>query len=177
MWHCWYNMHSTSIYLYWCTIMLPLKRVIIVRENILFTFKEYLEAILHHMASVLPQSLLLKHCGLVMPYGSWSSLVEIMACHLSDTQTLPKPILTYCQLEPSETKCGEIWLELQFSFRKLHVQNVSHFVPIPPQLHQPRLRLIEVLSGFGGEYRSWKESRNFDCSDSWQILPDSCVLT
>ena len=44
------------------------------------------------------------------------------------------------------------------------------------QLRQPRLRQIEALSGFGGEYRSRKEGRNFDCSDSWRILPDSRVL-
>ena len=44
------------------------------------------------------------------------------------------------------------------------------------QLRQPRLRPIEALSGFGGEYRSRKEDRNFDCSDSWRILPDLRVL-
>ena len=43
------------------------------------------------------------------------------------------------------------------------------------QLRQPKLRPIEALSGFGGEYRSRKEGRNFDCSDSWRILPDSRV--
>ena len=44
------------------------------------------------------------------------------------------------------------------------------------ELRQPRLWPIEALSGFGGEYRSRKEGRNFDCSDSWRILPDSRVL-
>ena len=44
------------------------------------------------------------------------------------------------------------------------------------QIRQPRLRPIEALSGFGGEYRSRKEGRNFDCSDSWRILLDPHVL-
>ena len=44
------------------------------------------------------------------------------------------------------------------------------------QLRQPGLRPIEALSGFGGEYRSRMEGRNFDCSDSWRILPDSRVV-
>ena len=41
------------------------------------------------------------------------------------------------------------------------------------QLRQPKLRPVEALSGFGGEHRSRKEGRNFDCSDSWRILPAS----
>ena len=44
------------------------------------------------------------------------------------------------------------------------------------QLRQPMLRPIEALSGFGGDYRSRKEGRNFDYSNSWRILPDSRVL-
>ena len=44
------------------------------------------------------------------------------------------------------------------------------------ELRQPRLLPIEALSVLGGEYRSQKEGRNFDCSDSLRILPDSRVL-
>ena len=33
------------------------------------------------------------------PFGSWSSLVQVTACHLFGIKPLPEPMLTYCQLD------------------------------------------------------------------------------
>ena len=45
----------------------------------------------------------LTHCGLLTTYGLikfFSSLVLVVACCLIGAKSLPKPMLTYCQLDP-----------------------------------------------------------------------------
>ena len=86
-----------------------------------------------------------------------------------ELKTQPKKLTVTTSLSQFQSVCWE---------KCIHTWMDKH--PISqstgPELRQPRLRPIEALFGFGGEYRSRKEGRNFDCSDSWRMLPDSRVL-
>ena len=55
-----------------------------------------------------------------------SALVQIMACRLFGNNSLSKPMLGCCQLEPLGTNFNEIWIKIHnVSFRKMHLKMKS----------------------------------------------------
>ena len=75
-----------------------------------------------------------------MPQWTWSSLLCVVACCLSDTKPLPEPMLTYwhkLQWNMNQNTIIFIWRKCIW---KCHLQNVSHFVQEPPNSqHEPRI--------------------------------------
>ena len=61
--------------------------------------------------------------------GSGSPLVQVMVCLLFGTNALPKPIVTYHQLDPQGKKTS-MYLKSKYNLSswKCSLQNVSHFV-------------------------------------------------
>ena len=52
---------------------------------------------------------------------SSSLLVQVMSCHLLGTKQLPKPLLSYYQMDHKEHISMKFWIKIQcFSFKKIH---------------------------------------------------------
>ena len=70
-------------------------------------------------------------------WTSWSTLVQVMVCHLFGTKPLPEPMPTYYQLDPRNYfQCKLNWNKIVFIqenprwnlFWKCHLQNIGHSV-------------------------------------------------
>ena len=66
--------------------------------------------------------------GTVWCQRAWSTLIQIMVCHLP----LPETVLTYCQLDPRSKNFSEIWIKIRrfsFSFSKMNLKILSTECP------------------------------------------------
>ena len=65
---------------------------------------------------------------------TWSTLVQVMDCHLFSAKPLPGPMLTYCKLDYLDKISVKLKLKSRFHSRKCIwkccLQNGSHFVEI-----------------------------------------------
>ena len=84
-----------------------------------------------NMACGLQQHMGLTHCGLVILYSIrlWSSLIQLMAWHLTGTKPLSEPNMAYCPLDNFSKILTKMY---EFSFKEMYLkmlsENASHFV-------------------------------------------------
>ena len=75
--------------------------------------------------------------GMLWGNWSWSSLAQVMACHLIGTKLLPQLMVTYCQIDPKGI-FREIWVKIQqFSFCALRnvICQTTAILFKPPMYH------------------------------------------
>ena len=63
----------------------------------------------------------------------WSSLIQVLARHMSCTKLVPESVPSYCQIDPQKQTFVKLKPKCKmFSFNKIHVkchlQNVDHFI-------------------------------------------------